>query len=208
MTRCLEISWTPRQVIRTTQRSNQASEKSESKRSSFAVNVSATENNVSKSQPEKKPFAVKSASVFQSPCLYCQKNHALNVCNKIREQPLKERIQFLKTNGLCFGCLTAGHMSKDCKKRASCPDCSLKHPAILHVVKEDASSKNSSADDSSQSTREVTSALVSAGCRRGDHTGAENSERILPIVPVQIKHKKDTKIIKTYVSRKHSDFMH
>ncbi len=90
--------------------------KSESKRSSFAVNVSATENNVSKSQPEKKSLAAKSTSVFQSPCLYCQKNHALNACNKIREQPLKERIQFLKTNGLCFGCLTAGHMSKDCKK--------------------------------------------------------------------------------------------
>lgn len=168
--------------------------KSESKRSSFAVNVSATENNVSKSQPEKKPFAAKSASVFQSPCLYCQKNHALNACNKIREQPLKERIQFLKMNGLCFGCLTAGHMSKDCKKRASCPDCSFKHPAILHVVKEDASSKNNSADDKLQSTSEVTSALA----RKGDHTGAGNSECILPIVPVQIKHKKDTKIIKTY----------
>lgn len=80
------------------------------------MNVSAIENNVSKSQPEKKPLAAKSTSVFQSPCLYCQKNHALNACNKIREQPLKERIQFLKTNGLCFGCLTAGHMSKDCKK--------------------------------------------------------------------------------------------
>ncbi len=172
--------------------------KSESKRSSFAVNVSATENNVSKSQPEKKSLAAKSTSVFQSPCLYCQKNHALNACNKIREQPLKERIQFLKTNGLCFGCLTAGHMSKDCKKRASCPDCSFKHPAILHVVNEDASSKNSSADDRSQSTSEVTSALVSAGCRKGDHTGAGNNECILPIVPVQIKHKKDTKIIKTY----------
>lgn len=91
--------------------------KSESKRNSFAVNVSAVENNISKSQSDKKPFTTKSASVFQSPCLYCQKNHALNVCNKIREQPLKERIQFLKTNGLCFGCLTAGHMSKDCKKK-------------------------------------------------------------------------------------------
>ncbi|KAL0164586.1 hypothetical protein M9458_040339, partial [Cirrhinus mrigala] len=33
---------------------------------------------------------------------------------------------------------------------------------------------------------------------KGDHTGAGNSECILPIVPVQIKHKKDTKIIKTY----------
>ncbi len=39
---------------------------------------------------------------------------------------------------------------------------------------------------------------MSAGCRKGDHSGAGNNECILPIVPVQIKHKKDTKIIKTY----------
>ncbi|KAL6484006.1 hypothetical protein MHYP_G00088790 [Metynnis hypsauchen] len=34
--------------------------------------------------------------------------------------------------------LRSGHLSKDCKKRASCMDCSLKHPAMhmLHVVKE------------------------------------------------------------------------
>ncbi len=68
----------------------------------------------------------------------------------------------------------------------------------MHVVNEDASSKNNSADDRSQSTSKVTSALVSAGCRNGDHTGAGINECILPIVPVQIKHKKDTKIIKTY----------
>lgn len=71
-------------------------------------------------------------------------------------------------------------------------------PGYLGVVKEDASSKNNSADDRSQSTSEVTSALMSVGRRKGDHTVAGNSECILPIVPVQIKHKKDTRIIKTY----------
>ena len=170
----------------------------ESRKSSFAVNTSASEKDVSEGQPERKTLSAKSVSVFQSPCLYCQKNHALNVCNKIREQPLKERIQFLKTNGLCFGCLTAGHMSKDCRKKASCSDCSLKHPAILHVVRENAASERIGADDSSQGTRQVTNALVSAGCRGDDHTGAGKSDGILPIVPVQIKHRKGTEIIKTY----------
>jgi len=130
------------------------------------------------------------------------------MCNKIREQPLKERIQFLKTNGLCFGCLTAGHMSKDCRKKASCSDCSLKHPAILHVVRENAASERIGADDSSQGTRQATNALVSAGCRGDKHAG--KSDGILPIVPVQIKHRKGTdyKDLCISRSRKHSDLLH
>lgn len=161
--------------------------KGESKRSSFAVSVSTTNKDTTKGQPEKKPALVKSANAFQSPCLYCKKNHTLNVCNKIKDQPLKERIEFLKSQGLCFGCLTAGHLSKDCKKKSSCPDCSFKHPAILHVVKEDPTLEKNSADDNSTGTAEVTNALVSAGCGRGEHTGAGNNACILPIVPVQIR---------------------
>jgi len=172
--------------------------KAESKRSSFAVNVSSMEKDTSKGHTTKKYITVKSASVFQSPCLYCQKNHALNTCNKIQDKPLKERIQFLKSNGLCFGCLTAGHLSKDCKKKASCPNCSFKHPAILHVVKEETASEQNNTDESLQGTGEVTSALVSAGCKRDEHTGSGNSECILPIVPVLIKHKKGSKTVKTY----------
>lgn len=77
--------------------------KSGSKRSSFAIDVTATEKSATKSQTEKK--TAKSANAFQSPCLFCKKNHALNVCNKIKEKPLNERIDFLKSLGLCFSCL-------------------------------------------------------------------------------------------------------
>lgn len=169
--------------------------KSESRRSSFAVKVTATEKSATKSQPEKK--TAKSANAFQSPCLFCKKNHALNVCNKIKEKPLNERIDFLKSLGLCFSCLTVGHMSKDCNKKSACPDCSFKHPSILHIVKEDPTPEQNSAEDSSPSTAEVTNALVSAGCGRGEQTGAGNNECILPIVPVQIRHK-GSRVLKTY----------
>ncbi|KAL6461635.1 hypothetical protein MHYP_G00297790 [Metynnis hypsauchen] len=50
-------------------------------------------------------------------------------------------------------CLYSGHLSKDCKKRASCPDCSLKHPAILHMVKEDPTLEKNR-DGSSKDTAE------------------------------------------------------
>ena len=49
-----------------------------------------------------------------------------------------------------------------------------------------------------QSTTEITDALVSSGCGRGEHTGAGNNACILPTVPVRIKHKKGTSIIKTH----------
>ncbi|KAL6473214.1 hypothetical protein MHYP_G00194020 [Metynnis hypsauchen] len=96
--------------------------KSETKRSSFAVSVSAMDKDATKGQPERKPPAVNLANAFQSPCLY------------------------------------SGHLSKDCKKRASCPDCSLKHPAILHVVKEDPTLEKNR-DGNSKDTAEASRGL-------------------------------------------------
>ncbi|KAK0145621.1 hypothetical protein N1851_015479 [Merluccius polli] len=145
-----------------------------SKRSSFAVNVSATEKDINKSQFEKKAPAVKSASVFQSPCLYCKKNHALNVCNKSREQPLKERIQFLKSNGLCFGCLTAGHMSKDSPSY-------LAHCEGGYCIRE--------------KTLQMTA--HKAQVKSQAHSCLQGVEEATKVGPGKIKHKKGTKIIKT-----------
>lgn len=168
-----------------------------SKRSSFAVNTSCTEKDTTKSQLDVTTSSVKTISAFQSPCLYCKNSHALSVCNKIQEKPSKDRIQFLKSHGLCFGCLTAGHLYKACRKKASCSNCSLKHPTILHVVKQSVVSEEN-VDDNPQNTSEVTSALVSTGYKKGEDTGAGDNECILPIVPVQIRHKKNRTIIKTY----------
>lgn len=50
--------------------------------------------------------------------MYCKKSHALEVCEKIKEQTPKDRIRFLATKGLCFGCLTQGHLSKSCNARS------------------------------------------------------------------------------------------
>lgn len=47
----------------------------------------------------------------------------------------QERVEFLKAKGLCFGCLTQGHLSKTCKKRMVCKQCSQRHPDILHEEK-------------------------------------------------------------------------
>lgn len=57
---------------------------------------------------------------FMKPCVLCKRNHTLEECRRIKEKPHKERVEFLKKNGLCFDYLVKGHLSKDCKKRMMC----------------------------------------------------------------------------------------
>lgn len=125
-------------------------------------------------------------------CLFCQKNHALNSCFKFKEQAHLDKIEFLKTKGLCFGCLTQGHLSKDCKRRLTCQECSKMHPSILHIAKEN-SLTSSSCDENKPGRR--TASIDHETC---GYTGAGNSECILAIVPVKIKSKKSNKIVKTF----------
>lgn len=65
--------------------------------------------------------------------IYCQGEHNLAACLQILKRTHKEKLEFLKTKGLCFGCLEKGHMSKGCK-RLTCKQCNLKHPTLLHIA--------------------------------------------------------------------------
>ncbi|KAL6471710.1 hypothetical protein MHYP_G00203600 [Metynnis hypsauchen] len=82
-------------------------------------------------------------------------------------------------------CPYSGNLSKDCKKRASCPDCSLKHPTILHVVKEDPTLEKNR-DGNSKDTAEVTNALVSAGCGRAPGSPEKSTKLMFIIVGVSV----------------------
>ncbi|KAK0142970.1 hypothetical protein N1851_018927 [Merluccius polli] len=98
----------------------------------FATNVSA-ENKSPQETYAKPATSNKAVSAFEKPCLYCQQSHTLASCSKIKAQPHKDRVDFLKSKGLCFGCLVPGHLSKFCKKRIECKECASKHPDILHI---------------------------------------------------------------------------
>ena len=66
-------------------------------------------------------------------CTYCKlDNHILNNCRKFRALTPAERENFVKGNGLCYGCLTFGHRSKECRRRSKCDVCNGKHPTSLH----------------------------------------------------------------------------
>jgi hypothetical protein len=95
--------------------------------SSFATNVA------SPGQGKQKSAETPSGST-DSTCTFCNgKNHSLAVCRKLQSKPNKDKIDFLKSKKLCFGCLKQGsHMSKDCTKRLTCQKCNRPHPTVLH----------------------------------------------------------------------------
>ena len=68
-----------------------------------------------------------------SQCELClKKNHSLHNCAHFKEKQPIERSEFIRKKGLCFGCLTRGHLSKDCPQKCICETCEKKHPTCLH----------------------------------------------------------------------------
>ena len=55
--------------------------------------------------------------------------HTLESCFLLEKKAHSEKMEFLKKNGVCFGCLCTGHISNECRKRLSCKTCGSRHPA-------------------------------------------------------------------------------
>lgn len=140
-------------------------------------------------------------SAFSKPCLFCERHHTLEECQKMLGSPHKEKIDFLRKAGLCFGCLTKGHVSKDCKKRMTCGVCALKHPSMLHFEKQESSSKvnvlEAKVQDGAVIHSATSSTPVAANIETSAYTGA-GDDCILSIVPVRVKSKKGSKVVETY----------
>ena len=98
---------------------------------SFAVQVGSSQNAPTGFAPARGT----PPSVGEVSCLYCQAGHTLENCISLRNRPYMDRIEFLKSKGLCFGCLSSDHAAKNCPGRKSCtfPNCTKKHPAVLHT---------------------------------------------------------------------------
>ncbi len=143
---------------------------------------------ISKTQPV-------SVDANNKPCVYCKgEQHSLTACRKLRSKPHKEKIDFLRSKGLCFACLKHGHMSSSCREKVQCQDCSRLHPTLLHMNTKD--SQEEAAKDSREQ-QSVSSALVQTKETFGV-TGAGKEDCVLSIVPVCVKAQKGTKTVMTY----------
>lgn len=79
------------------------------KGSSFVTSVAPvnSENEKDKYSPDK---------LTRASCLLCEEGHKLEVCPKMEKKHHRDKIDILKKKGACFGCLSVGHMSKECHK--------------------------------------------------------------------------------------------
>lgn len=169
--------------------------KSGVKGSSFATQVTVDKNQSAapKQFAVPKPLPVIAVSAFEPPCFYCQYNHALDSCRKIQQLEHKDRVDFLRNKGLCFGCLTPGHMIKTCKKRMQCKTCSLKHPQILHIVKDSTIEKRDDVCPLNSVPPQISVSQQTVG-----FTAAGSTECLLSIIPVKVRAPKSGTCVETY----------
>ena len=68
-------------------------------------------------------------------CLYCNAVHTLENCTSLRSHPYPDRIEFLKSKGLCFACLSNDHTARNYPEKKTCtfPNCARRHPSALHT---------------------------------------------------------------------------
>ncbi|GFS36550.1 uncharacterized protein TNIN_389231 [Trichonephila inaurata madagascariensis] len=74
------------------------------------------------------------ASGFQLHCSYCQNNHNLNKCDAFQNLSVQKRVNFVKSNNICFICLTQFHRKSACKSTNKCRKCGKSHHTLLHFM--------------------------------------------------------------------------
>ena len=155
-----------------------------SKGSNFATNVTPA---------RKEGMKEKESQMTTKRCLFCEAEHALELCPQLEKRTHDEKYKFLKENGICFGCLCKGHISKYCKKRLRCSICSLKHPRMLHIHSRTKESNKDPAEVKENTKDTAITSVLTSGV-----TGAGEDNCKLAIVPVQVKARKGNTTVHTY----------
>ena len=141
--------------------------------------------------PTVAPCPVPSSPEDNSKCPFCKSGHALDNCDSLRSRPYPERIQFLMSKNLCFGCLSNNHTARNCPKRNNCsfPNCTKKHPTVLHT---NSTARSRPAADSptiptlNEETTRVHNGMVSLDEDTRNTGGASFPEIGTAVVPVKV----------------------
>ena len=66
-------------------------------------------------------------------CTFCKSTqHQIAQCPQYTELSLEDKRSAILSKGLCFNCLHAGHVAKDCQSRFNCQVCKGRHHTSLH----------------------------------------------------------------------------
>lgn len=158
----------------------------------FATNVKPMPKITEQVQKEKES----TGSTEERHCLFCHRTgHNLEFCKSIKQKSHREKLEFLKSKGLCFGCLSQGHLSKGCQKRLICQTCTLKHPTILHLNKE---ALTPSVGEIRYAKEPGTSSPLITESETCGCTGAGEAACALSIVPVKVRCVRSNKTVESY----------
>jgi hypothetical protein len=128
-------------------------------------------------------------------CVYCDnRQHSMDRCHKLSALLFSDRIRFLKSKGLCFGCLRFGHSRDRCRNKSICQKCQKSHPTVLHIERNDTQALTLSNRNENVSIGMPSHTLASTQC----HTGAGNVDCAMAVVPVTIRLKNGMKTVHTY----------
>jgi len=142
-------------------------------------------------------------------CPLCNSHHVLVCCKDFKKLCVKQRLQFVRSKGLCVNCLLPGHFVRECPKSSFCKisRCQSKHSTYLHPQR-DAREPEETSPRENTNEHEVSipdgnavgnaqSSFISA-IGQCASIGAGKSATALPIVPVRVKAKGSNRSTVTY----------
>ena len=82
---------------------------------------------VSRPRKTARSYVANTSTPVVKQCIFCDSTtHNTEVCKKLGAKPNPERIKFLQSKGVCFGCLKkASHIAKDCTNSHFCGNLSF-----------------------------------------------------------------------------------
>ena len=153
----------------------------------LAANKISTDNRSTRNND----FRVK-YDAFAKPCIHCKcTNHSLDSCYRLTDITHMNKLDILKTFGLCYGCLKPGHVRKLCHTKATCNVCKGRHPSVLHIYGFAQQFGQHHGPNNNQVISHTTGQIE---C----HTGAGSADCTMAVLPVMVRSRDGIKTVKTY----------
>ena len=73
-------------------------------------------------------------TVWETSCWFCRDSHKISDSTVLKTTPADDRRKLVKTNGLCFNCLSSDHVISQCLSKHSCKvsGWNKRHHTLLH----------------------------------------------------------------------------
>lgn len=125
----------------------------------------------------------KSVGTLSSLCVCCSGEHSLNSCKVFLAKALPDRRAIVINQHLCFKCLKAEHIARQCRRPLTCRICGRPHPTSLH--NHEASWQGKWADSQQRNTEDVV-CMFAVSDDNGMGSANDESHVYQNVVPVMI----------------------